>query len=120
VNGVSITHGPPVNWRHIWTFASTGADNSHPEYASRNCPCYNTNLTWWPHTTPDFVRQDYFWDSDVKYNTVKNIGMILCGMARDVAPLAPAVSSTIYLTSANISTTSYHNMEIREIRVFSI
>ena len=61
VDGLSLTHGPPGNRSHIWTFAAT-----HGFFDSKktvdSCPCSFTGTTW-PHTVPNYIGQDYFCDS---------------------------------------------------------
>ena len=61
VDGLSLTHGPPGNRSHIWTFAAThGFADSKSTIDS--CPCSVTDMTW-SHTIPNYVGQDYFCDS---------------------------------------------------------
>ena len=62
VSGVSITHGPPGDRQHVWTFV--GADNEiDPEFNGEfNCPCSNTTATW-AYVIPSFIGNDYFCDT---------------------------------------------------------
>ena len=69
VSGVSLTHGPPGNRSHIWTFAAAFADGTE-KYTKYNCPCSHTNRSW-IHILPDYIGQDYFCDSD-RENTADN------------------------------------------------
>lgn len=58
MTGVSLTHGPPGNRSHIWSFTSASCeqDNNNPRFI---CPCTNTDIQW-PYQTPSFVGDDYF------------------------------------------------------------
>ncbi len=71
INGVSLTHGPPGNRSHIWSFVAAVSDNNI-RYTEYNCPC-SSNIPW-PHTTPSYVGNDYFCDSgrEYVYNDMSN------------------------------------------------
>ncbi len=65
IDGVSITHGPPGNRRHIWSFVAAHSDNNDIRNTKDNCPC-SRNIPW-PHTTPSYVGNDYFCDSQCEH-----------------------------------------------------
>ena len=107
---MSLTHGPAGLRQHIWSFV--GAEyEQHPNYHTYlNCPCTNTNI-FWPYQLPLFINNNYFCDtgnlgpgtSSTTYYTDDPLwdgkG---CGMVRDVAVQAPAVSSTLLRGSISL------------------
>ncbi len=75
INGVSLTHGPPGNRKHIWSFVVAVSDNEIGTRATRyHCPC-SSNIPW-PHLTPLYVGNDYFCESGSErayyYNVQRN------------------------------------------------
>ncbi len=52
VDGVTVTHGPPGNRQHVWTFV-----NGRSETLGDACPCAPNAA---PVTIPTFINQDYF------------------------------------------------------------
>ncbi len=73
MSGVSLTHGPPGNRRHIWSFVAARSDNEiDTHYTNYNCPC--SSYIQWPHLTPSYVGNDYFCDSKREhvYNKTSN------------------------------------------------
>ncbi len=66
MDGVSLTHGPPRNRKHIWSFVAAYSDNDiNTQFPQSNCPC-SSNIPW-PHLTPSYVGNDYFCDSNNEY-----------------------------------------------------
>ncbi len=67
IDGVSLTHGPPGNRSHIWSFVAAHSDNDIDTHSTRNnCPC-SSNIPW-PHLKPpSYVGNDYFCDSENEY-----------------------------------------------------
>ena len=59
VDGVSLTHGPPDERVHIWTFASGTYSPDGTGRRDLRCPC-ETNYTY---TSPHFAKNDYFCES---------------------------------------------------------
>ena len=53
VDGVSLTHGPPGERQHVWTFAAGISETTH----SSSCPCAGGVAA------PTFVGNDYFCES---------------------------------------------------------
>ena len=97
VDGLSLTHGTPGSWQHIWTFASglytVGSYSSNYDTAHQ-CPCDNGNT----YPSPPFVGNDYFcesvetpsnWYVPSPYRFFPNV------ILRFVKVEAAAVSSTI-------------------------
>ncbi len=73
IPGVSLTHGPPGNRKHIWSFVAANSDNEIDTHSTRfNCPC-SSNIPW-PHLTPSYVGNDYFCDLEREhvYNDQRN------------------------------------------------
>ncbi len=68
IEGVSLTHGPPGNRSHIWSFVATFGENS--SHTLWNCPCANTKIPW-PHQTPWNVGQDYFCDTSFVFDGIE-------------------------------------------------
>ncbi len=68
IEGVSLTHGPPGNRSHIWSFVATFGENS--SHTLWNCPCANTKIPW-PHQTPWNVGQDYFCDTSFVFDRIE-------------------------------------------------
>ena len=59
VDGISLTCGNPR--KHIWTFAAALDEvGTYPQY---NCPCTNLNQANSVTPPPDFVGNDYFYDT---------------------------------------------------------
>ncbi len=65
ISGVSLTHGPPGNRKHIWSFVAAEAENNNA--TEINCPCTNTKIPW-PHQTPWDVGLDYFCDTSYVFD----------------------------------------------------
>ncbi len=64
VDGVTVTHGPPGNREHVWTFV-----NGNSESRTDACPCAPNAA---PVTIPTFINQDYFCEAgSVNYPTRK-------------------------------------------------
>ena len=64
LSGLSVTHGPPGNRKHIWSFvgAESELNTANP---LNTCPCTNTDIAW-PFKDPYFVGTDYFCDTGNK------------------------------------------------------
>ncbi len=64
VHGMSLTHGPPGNRSHIWSFVAALAENIN--HTVWYCPCTNTKIPW-PYQTPWYVGLDYFCDTSYAF-----------------------------------------------------
>ncbi len=67
ISGVSLTHGPPCNRKHIWSFVAAYVENNNATIL--NCLCSNTKIPW-PYQTPWDVGQDYFCDTNVVFDGI--------------------------------------------------
>lgn len=62
MEGVSLTHGPPGNRKHIWSFVAAFSELYRYKISSI-CRYTNTDISW-PYQTPWFVGSDYFCDTN--------------------------------------------------------
>ncbi len=67
VDGVSVTHGPPGNRKHVWTFANGYSEDGRSTWV---CPCAPNALS--TIVVPPFVGQDYFCESGVSTGHTAN------------------------------------------------
>ncbi len=61
VDGVTVTHGPPGDRQHVWTFAAGKSEKPEVGAPAEEalCPC-NPNSITENIQIPDFIGQDYF------------------------------------------------------------
>ena len=60
MDGLSLTHGPPMTRTHIWTLAAGAYISGSIRIPT--CPCSNSTLLW-PLTVPSFIGNNYFCES---------------------------------------------------------
>ena len=58
VDGISLSHGPPGQRQHIWTFAAGNAEANTGQGNPKLCPCDDGGVV-----PPSFVGKDYFCES---------------------------------------------------------